>query len=100
FFGNYEGQRRDESNKFPSVILNNLAAINVTKGFFGLTPEVNDLLRSNDYDGFLTKLDYKPSNNNHLSFRYNLLDSITKGFLGGGGPASPASTTTQENKIH
>src|SRR5499427_8865001 len=99
FFGNYEGQRRDESNKFSSVILNNLDAINVTKRFFGLTPEVNDLLRSNDYDGFLTKLDYKLANNNDLSFRFNLLDSTTEGFLGGGGRASPASTTARNNRI-
>jgi outer membrane receptor protein involved in Fe transport len=98
FFGNYEGQRRDESNKFSSVILNNLAAINVTKEFFGLTPEVNDLLRSNDYDGFLVKIDTKLTANNNLSFRYNLLDSTTKGFLGGGGRASPASTTARDNE--
>jgi hypothetical protein len=97
FFGNYEGQRRAESNKFSSVILNNLAAINVTKAFFGLTPEVNDLLRSNDYDGILTKVDYRLNDKNNLSFRYNLLDSTTDGFLGGGGRASPASTTARNN---
>ena len=98
FFGNYEGQRRAESNKFSSVILNNLSAINVTKRFFGLTPEVNDLLRTNDYDGLLVKLDHKLTDNNDLSVRYNLLDSTTKGFLGGGGRASPASTTARNNK--
>ena len=98
FFANYEGQRRAESNKFSSVILNNLTAINVTKTFFGLTPEVNDLLRSNDYDSFLVKLDHKLAGNNNLSVRYNLLDSKTKGFLGGGGRASPASTTARNNK--
>jgi outer membrane receptor protein involved in Fe transport len=98
FFGNYEGQRRAESNKFSSVILNNLDAINITKAFFGLTPEVNDLLRSNDYDGFLTKVDYQLNNSNDLSFRYNLLDSTTEGFLGGGGRASPASTTARNNR--
>ncbi|HKX29211.1 MAG TPA: TonB-dependent receptor, partial [Blastocatellia bacterium] len=98
FFGNYEGQRRAESNKFSSVILNNLAAINVTKAFFGLTPERNDLLRANDYDGFLTKVDYKLNNNHDLSFRYNLLDSTTEGFLGGGGRASAASTTARNNR--
>src|SRR5262249_47133889 len=47
FFGNYEGQRRAESNKFSSVILNNLDAINVTKRFFGLTEERTDILRAN-----------------------------------------------------
>jgi outer membrane receptor protein involved in Fe transport len=98
FFGNYEGQRRGESNKFSSVILNNLAAINVTKAFFGLTPEVIDLLRANDYDGFLAKLDHRLAASNDLSIRYNLLDSTTDGFLGGGGRASPASTTARNNK--
>ncbi len=98
FFGSYEGQRRAESNKFSSVILNNLAAINATKRFFGLTPEVIDLLRANDYDGFLVKLDHRLTGNNDLSIRYNLLDSSTDGFLGGGGRASPASTTARNNK--
>jgi hypothetical protein len=98
FFGNYEGQRRAESNKFSTVILNNLPAINATKAFFGLTPEVNDLLRTNDYDGFLGKVDFRPTGNNTLSLRYNLLNSTTDGFLGGGGRASPASTTARNNK--
>src|SRR6266542_1610244 len=98
FFGSYEGQRRAESNKFSSVILNNLAAINVTKAFFGLTPEVNDLLRANDYDGFLLKLDHKFSDANTLSVRYNLLHSTTDGFLGGGGRTSTATTTARNNK--
>ncbi|HEU4389473.1 MAG TPA: carboxypeptidase-like regulatory domain-containing protein, partial [Blastocatellia bacterium] len=99
YFANYEGQRRAESNKFSSVILNNLAAINVTKAFFGLTPEVTDLLRSNDYDGFLAKLDHRFAASNNLALRYNLLDSTTNGFLGGGGRASPASTTRRNNDV-
>ncbi|MCI0389286.1 MAG: TonB-dependent receptor [Acidobacteria bacterium] len=99
FFGNYEGQRRAESNKFSSVIFNNLAAINVTKAFFGLTPENTNLLRANDYDGFLAKVDHKLTNNNELFVRYNLLNSTTDGFLGGGGRASPASTTARNNRI-
>jgi hypothetical protein len=98
FFGNYEGQRRAESNKFSSVILNNLAAINATKAFFGLTPEVDDLSRANDYDSFLAKLDHKFTANHEFSVRYNLLDSTTEGFLGGGGRASAASTTRRNNK--
>jgi outer membrane receptor protein involved in Fe transport len=98
FFGSYEGQRRGEDNKFSSVIFNNIDAINATKRFFGLTPEVTDLLRSNDYDGFLAKLDHKITSNNDLSFRYNLLDSTTEGFLGGGGRASPASSTARNNR--
>jgi outer membrane receptor protein involved in Fe transport len=99
FFGSYEGQRRAESNKFSSVIFNNLAAINVTKRFFGLADETTNVLRANDYDGFLAKLDHKITNNNDFSVRYNLLDSTTEGFLGGGGRASPASTTRRNNKV-
>src|SRR5499427_8549923 len=99
FFGNYEGQRRAESNKFSSVILNNLDAINVTKRFFGLTEERTDILRANDYDGFLTKLDHKLTTNNDVSVRYNYLDSFTKNFLGGGGRASAASSTRRNNKV-
>jgi hypothetical protein len=99
FFGSYEGQRRAESNKFSSVIFNNLDAINVTKRFFGLTEETTNVLRANDYDGFLAKLDHKITNNNDFSIRYNLLDSTTEGFLGGGGRASPASTTRRNNDV-
>jgi outer membrane receptor protein involved in Fe transport len=99
FFANYEGQRRAESNKFSSVIFNNLAAINATKAFFGLTQETTNIVRSNDYDGFLVKLDHRLTNSNSLAARYNLLDSTTHGFLGGGGRASPASTTRRDNFV-
>jgi carboxypeptidase family protein/TonB-dependent receptor-like protein len=105
FFGNYEGQRRAESNKFSKVILDNLGpadgsqpnTINEVKRFYRLTPETPDLLRSNDYDGFLAKLDHRLANSNSLFGRYNLLDSTTHGFLGGGGRASPASSTARNN---
>jgi hypothetical protein len=99
FFANYEGQRRAESNKFSSVIFDNLEAINATKAFFGLTPETTNVVRANDYDGFLGKLDQQLSDNNRLAVRYNLLDSTTAGFLGGGGRASPASTTRRDNDV-
>jgi outer membrane receptor protein involved in Fe transport len=99
FFGSYEGQRRAESNKFSSVVFNNLDAINVTKRFFGLTEETTNVLRANDYDGFLAKLDHKVTNTNDVSIRYNLLDSTTEGFLGGGGRASPVSTTRRNNAV-
>src|SRR5262245_51268741 len=97
WFANYEGQRRAESNKFSSVILNNFAAINAVKAFYGLAQETSNSLRTNDYDGFLLKLDHRISESNLLAFRYNLLNSDTPGFLGGGGRASPASTTARNN---
>ena len=99
FFGNYEGQRQAESNKFSSVIFDNLAAINATKAFFGLTPETTNVVRTNDYNGFLAKIDHRLTNNNSLAVRYNLLDSTTHGFLGGGGRASPTSTTRRDNFV-
>ena len=99
FFANYEGQRRAESNKFSSVIFDNLAAINATKSFFGLTPETTSAVRSNDYNGFLIKVDHRLTESNNLAVRYNLLDSDTRGFLGGGGRASPASTTRRNNFV-
>ncbi len=97
FFGNFEGQRRAESNKFSTVILNNLEAINQVKRFYGLRPEVTNLLRTNDYDSFLGKIDHSLSASNVLSVRYSLLNSTVNGFLGGGGRASPASTTARDN---
>jgi hypothetical protein len=98
WFANYEGQRRAESNKFSSVILNNFAAINAVKAFYGLAPETTNSLRTNDYDSFLLKLDHKLTESNMLVFRYNLLNSVTDGFLGGGGRASPASSTARNNR--
>src|SRR5205085_3027799 len=98
WFGNYEGQRRAESNKFSSFILNNLAAINSVKAFYGLAQETSNSLRTNDYDGFLLKLDHKLNEKNNFAFRYNLLNSETNGFLGGGGRASPASSTARNNR--
>src|SRR5262249_39270156 len=82
FFANHEGHRRAGSNKFRSVTLTNFDAINFTKSFFGLTPKVNDLLRSNDYDGFLTKSDYKL--NKTTLYRFAMTSSIRPptGFLG------------------
>src|SRR5262245_25237840 len=97
FFGNYEGQRRAESNKFSTVILNNLNSINEVKRFYGLTPEVTNSLRTNDYDSFLGKIDHSFTASNILSVRYSVLNSTVNGFLVGGGRASPSSTTGRDN---
>ncbi|HKX28486.1 MAG TPA: carboxypeptidase regulatory-like domain-containing protein [Blastocatellia bacterium] len=97
YFANYEGQRRGESNRFSQVIQSNLAGINAARARFGLTPEVLDQLRSNDYDQVLGKIDYHLGDNHSFAVRYNLLNSETENFLGGGGRASPASSTARNN---
>jgi hypothetical protein len=71
FFLNYEGQRWAESNKFSQVILSTLPAINAMGASFGLHPEVDSLLRSNDYDPGLARLDHHFSAENTLTARYS-----------------------------
>lgn len=99
FFLNYEGQRRAQTNQYSTVVLNNIAAINAAKASLGLTPENLGLLHTNDYDGFLSKLDHHFTNNNTLSIRYNLLHSEADGFLGGNGRGSPAPSTGRNNTV-
>lgn len=99
YFLNYEGQRRAQTNQYSTVVLNNIAAINAAKAAFGLTPENLGLLHTNDYDGFLSKLDHKLTTNNTLSIRYNLLHSVADGFLGGNGRGSPAPSTARNNTV-
>lgn len=99
FFINYEGQRRAQTNQYSTVVLDNIGAINAAKASLGLTPENLGLLHTNDYDGFLTKLDQQLSQNNTLSVRYNLLNSVADGFLGGNGRGSPAPSTARNNTV-
>lgn len=99
FFANYEGQRRSQTNQYSTVVLNNIAAINAAKASFGLTPENLGLLHTNDYDGFLGKLDQNFTSSNTLSIRYNLLHSVADGFLGGNGRGSPAPSTARNNTV-
>ncbi len=99
FFANYEGQRRAQTNQYSTVVLNNIAAISAAKASLGLTPENLGLLHTNDYDGFLGKLDHRFTQNNTLSIRYNMLHSIADGFLGGNGRGSPAPSTARNNTV-
>jgi hypothetical protein len=98
YFVNYEGQRRDESNRFAQVIQQNLAAINAFRSRFNLTPETLNLVRSNDYDQFLGKVD-QTIGDNTLSLRYNYLTADTTNFLGGGSRAASTSTTARNNDV-
>ncbi|MBV9182662.1 MAG: TonB-dependent receptor, partial [Acidobacteria bacterium] len=100
FFANYEGQRRAQTNQYSTVVLSNIAAISATKANLGLTPENLGLLHTNDYDGFLGKIDHRFTANNSVSVRYNMLHSIADGFLGGNGRGSPAPSTARNNTVN
>ena len=97
FFGNYEGQVRQQSNRFSQVVLDNLAALNAVRTQFGLTPETTNQLQKNHYNSLMGKVDHHPTPSQTLSVRYNFLDSVTDNFLGGGGRASPTSSTARDN---
>jgi Carboxypeptidase regulatory-like domain len=70
FFGNYEGQRRNENPYYNSVILANLPQINQFKANFGLAPEQLNVNRKSDYDNFLLKLDHSFSDHQYMFLRY------------------------------
>jgi outer membrane receptor protein involved in Fe transport len=97
FFGNYEGQLREQSNRFSQVVLDNLALLNAVRVPLGLRPETTDQVLDNHYNSFLLKLDHHLSERHTFSARYNFLDSNTDNFLGGGGRASPTSSTARDN---
>jgi hypothetical protein len=99
FFLNYEGQRRAQTNQYSTVVLTNIDAINATKAALGITPEDLGLLHTNNYDGFLGKLDHRFTTDNTLSIRYNMLHSKADGFLGGNGRGSPAPSTARNNTV-
>ena len=100
FFGNYEGQVRKQSNRFSQVVLDNLTLLNSVRVPLGLRPETTDQVLDNHYNAFLLKLDHHLAGNHTLSARYNFLDSQTDNFLGGGGRASPTSSTARDNETH
>jgi hypothetical protein len=96
FFGNYEGQVRDQSNRFSRVVQDNLATLNAVRAQFALTPETTNQLQTNHYNSFMLKLDQHRTNHT-LTTRVNFLESDTHNFLGGGGRASPTSSTARNN---
>ncbi|HEU4414288.1 MAG TPA: carboxypeptidase regulatory-like domain-containing protein, partial [Candidatus Angelobacter sp.] len=70
FFGNYEGQRRNENPYYNSVILSNLTLINQFKANFGLAPEQLNQNRKSDYDNFIVKLDHSFTDHEYAFVRY------------------------------
>ena len=71
YFVNYEGQRREESPPYSSILLNNLIAINRAKQALGLPPEVlAGVLRDTNYDEGLGRLDYAATARTQMSLEY------------------------------
>jgi outer membrane receptor protein involved in Fe transport len=97
FFGNYEGQLRKQSNRFSRVVLDNLTLLNSVRVPLGLRPETTDQVLDNHYNSVLGKIDHHFETDHSVSVRYNFLDSDTDNFLGGGGRASPTSSTARDN---
>jgi hypothetical protein len=99
FFANYEGQVREQSNRFSRVVLDNIAALNAIRQQFGLRPETIDQVQENHYHSFLAKVDQRRAKHT-FSSRINFLRSDTDNFLGGGGRASPTSSTARNNVVN
>ncbi len=76
-FGNYEGQRRDESPIYSSFILAFLDQINDVKEFYGLSRERLDVLKKNDSDQFLIKAEVLGAKHT-LSFKYEFNEQRNK----------------------
>jgi hypothetical protein len=87
-FANWEGQRRELTNRFSRVVLDNIDAINVVRRQFNLSPETTNQVQSNHYNSVLGKIDVRGATHT-FSTRANFLNSDTDNFLGGGGRASP-----------
>src|SRR5690242_16343278 len=70
YFGNYEGQRRNENPFYNSIILGNLTQINQFKANFGLPAEQLNVNRKSDYDNFILKLDHTFNDRQYAFVRY------------------------------
>lgn len=83
FFAGYEGQRRAQSPLYSTFILDNIDAINQVKKFFGLSPEnLGSVLKVNDYDEFMSKVDHQFSIDTTLGVRYLFFDQRNPNTLG------------------
>jgi len=91
-FGNYEGQRREESPFYSSVLLQNLGAINAIKQSLGLPSEVLEgKLRRNDYDSWTVRGDYQAKKDHLFSLIYRLRDDRAKNLGAAAGQISAPS---------
>jgi hypothetical protein len=92
YFANYEGQRREESPPYSSILLNNLTAINRAKQSLGLPAEVlAGKLRDTNYDEAMGKLDYAKSDRTEMSLEYRLREDRDTNFPAATGQLSAPS---------
>lgn len=83
FFTGYEGQRRAQAPRYTTFIQDFIVPINITKQFFGLSPEnLGSVLMINDYDKLIGKLDHQFSTSTTLSARYLFSDERNEGAPG------------------
>ncbi len=96
-FGNYEGQRRNESPFYSSTLLNNLTGINAAKQALGLSPEVlTGKIRKTDYDSFFVRNDFK-THRNLIGTTYRLYDNRGTNFGAATGQLSAPSNFRNVN---
>jgi outer membrane receptor protein involved in Fe transport len=96
FFLNFEGQRRAESPSYPGQLVNDLGLINAAKTALGLAPERLDILKTNDSDKGIVKIDLSVKERHRLTFRYNAengtaLNQLVGNTMDGGGVAAPSA---------
>lgn len=77
FFGNYEGQRRNESPIYSSFIRDFIGPINRTRAYYGLAPETLNVVRVSDYDRLLYKTNWVGAKASY-DLKYEFLDQRNK----------------------
>jgi hypothetical protein len=91
-FGNYEGQRKAQAPVYTQFLLDNLPAINAVKAYYRLSPEVLEVLRRENYDQFLIRVDHQLTEGNRMMMRHNFVDQRNKNARGAPGNLGAPST--------
>ncbi|HET9790095.1 MAG TPA: carboxypeptidase regulatory-like domain-containing protein [Candidatus Angelobacter sp.] len=96
FFVNYEAQRRAQSPTYPTLLVQNIGAINAVKQSYGIAPENLNVLKTADVDNGFVKLDHIINDKNRIAARYSIQDGTDLNMLvgetlDGGGIGAPSS---------
>jgi len=96
FFVNYEAQRRAQSPTYPTLLVQNIGAINAVKQSYGIAPENLNVLKTADVDNGFVKLDHLINDKNRIAARYSIqegtdLNMLVGETLDGGGIGAPSS---------